>query len=119
MFCSATFAQQFSLYRADVGAKVSYHGSAIPSGGRRISPEALQKVLKDGGRLPLATVLRCRVRYFTDGAVLGSKAFVALQLAAYHQRTGRRHQTAPRPLPPLTEWGELTTLRGLRRNGFT
>jgi hypothetical protein len=77
----------------------------------------MQKVLESGGQLPLAIVLRCRIRYFTDGAVLGSKAFVALHLAAYRQRTGRRRDATPRPLPALTNWGELNTLRGLRRGG--
>jgi hypothetical protein len=93
------------------GAGARQHGQIIPA-------EALQKVLKAGGRLPLATVLRCRLRYFTDGAVLGSKAFVALHLAAYRRRTGRRKSSSPHPLPPLTDWGEPATLRGLRRDGF-
>ena len=28
------------------------------------------------GRLPLNEILRCRVRYFTDGVILGSRVFV-------------------------------------------
>jgi len=32
--------------------------------------------LRAGGNLPLPAVLRCRVRYFTDGVVLGSSAFL-------------------------------------------
>ncbi|MBK8475477.1 MAG: hypothetical protein IPL39_03985 [Opitutaceae bacterium] len=63
-------------------------------------------------------MLRCRVRYFTDAAVLGSQAFVATQLAAYRRRYGVRSRTAPRPLLPITDWGGLTALRGLRRNPF-
>ena len=78
--------------------------------------EQFKQVLKSGGKLPLATVLRCRVRYFTDGAVLGTKAFVETHLAAYRQKTGRRQRTAPRPLPAVTDWGELATLRGLRKS---
>jgi putative transposase len=78
----------------------------------------LARVLAAGGRLPLATVLRCRVRYFSDGAVLGGRAFVEGQLAAYRARTGRRQRTGVRLLPPITEWGELATLRGLRRRAF-
>lgn len=86
--------------------------------GHRIRPEAFQKVLEAGGKLPIATVLRCRVRYFSDGAVLGSKAFVALHLAAYRHRTGKREGASPHLLPAITDWGELTTLRGLRRAAF-
>jgi REP element-mobilizing transposase RayT len=94
-------------------------GAEAREHGRCIQPEELQKVLEAGGQLPIATVLRCRLRYFTDGAVLGSKAFVALQLAAYRQRTGRRQDASPHPLPVLTDWGELNTLRGLRRGGLS
>jgi REP element-mobilizing transposase RayT len=114
VFGSASWPETQAAYRQmlfGTGAGTREHGHRIP-------PEALQQVLKAGGQLPLATVLRCRVRYFTDGAVLGSKAFVALHLAAYRRRTGQRGQSSPQPLPPLTDWGELTNLRGLRRGGF-
>lgn len=83
-----------------------------------LSAAAFEKVLKRKGRLPLATVLRCRVRYFTDAAVLGSQAFVETHLAAYRQRHGAHLRTAPRPLAPITDWGGLTSLRGLRKNTF-
>ena len=81
-----------------------------------ISLEDFQRVMREGGRLPLTDVLRCRIRYFSDGAVLGSQAFVATHLARYRQRTGRREHTPPHLLPSFTDWGDLTTLRGLRRN---
>jgi putative transposase len=83
-----------------------------------ISAQALKKVLASKGRLPVATVLRCRVRYFSDGAVLGSQAFVQTHLASYQKLTGRRSRTAPRLVPRVAEWGELMTLRGLRQGGF-
>jgi hypothetical protein len=83
-----------------------------------ISQEDFQRVLSTGGKLPLADVLRCRLRYFSDGAVMGSQAFVATHLARYRQRTGRRERTAPRLLPAITNWGNLATLRGLRRTAL-
>jgi hypothetical protein len=90
-------------------------GAGARDGAATIPVTELQRVIDEGGRLPLATVLRCRLRYFTDGAVLGNRAFVEAQLARYRQKTGRRERTAPRPLPAwmnLTDW---TTLRGLRQ----
>jgi REP element-mobilizing transposase RayT len=81
-----------------------------------ISPKALEKVMEQKGTLPLASVLRCRVRYFSDGAVLGGKAFVAKHLAAYRRLTGRRRQTGVKPLPPITDWGGMVAMRGLRKN---
>jgi hypothetical protein len=61
-------------------------------------------------------VLRCQLRYFTDGAVLGTKAFVAKHLSAYKRQTGRRKRTALRPLPKITDWGDIVTLRNVRKN---
>jgi putative transposase len=81
--------------------------------------EEAKKVLNDGGRLPAATVLRCRVRYFSDGAALGSKGFVAGALRRYQELTGRRTRPSePRPMGGGEEWADLTTLRGLRCEVF-
>jgi len=93
-------------------------GTTTKTHAQAISTAAFEKVLKEKGRLPMATVLRCRVRYFTDAAVLGSQAFVETHLAAYRQRHGARERTSPRPLAPITDWGGLTSLRGLRVNVF-
>jgi putative transposase len=87
--------------------------------GAPIDAALLERVIAEGGRLPLTTVLRCRIRYFTDGAVLGSLAFVETHLRAYRAITGRRERTAVRPIPPVAEWGApLATLRSLRKNAF-
>ena len=59
--------------------------------------EALEA--KDNGTvlpdLRMAAMLRCRVRYFTDGAVIGSKAFVNEAFAGARERfTGKRKDGA-------------------------
>jgi REP element-mobilizing transposase RayT len=89
-------------------------GAGPRENGGSISSEDFKRVMAEGGKLPLSDVLRCRVKYFTDGAVLGSQAFVQTQLAVYQARTGRRRDAEPRPVPPITDWGKLTTLRGTR-----
>jgi hypothetical protein len=87
--------------------------------GAPIDAALLEKIIEEGGRLPLSTVLRCRIRYFTDGAVLGSKAFVETHLLTYRTITGRRERTAVRPIPQVAEWGlPLATLRSLRKHAF-
>jgi REP element-mobilizing transposase RayT len=93
-------------------------GAAPKEKAQTLSAAAFEKVLRQKGRLPLATVLRCRVRYFTDAAVLGSQAFVEMHLADYRRRHGTRERTAPRPLAPITDWGGLNSLRGLRQKAF-
>jgi hypothetical protein len=93
-------------------------GSAPKVGAAQLDPADLQKVVRRKGRLPLAQVLRCRLRHFTDGAVLGSQAFVQEQLGFYRRVTGLRERTRPRDLPNVTEWGGLMTLRGLRKRAY-
>jgi REP element-mobilizing transposase RayT len=84
-----------------------------------ISWEKTREVLNEGGRLPASTALRCKVRYFTDGAVLGSKGFVSDVLRDYQEATGRRlDQKEPRPVGGSEAWQKLTTMRGLRRAVF-
>jgi hypothetical protein len=82
--------------------------------GASITAETLARVVAEGGKLPLATVLRCRLRYFSDGAVLGGKKFVVAQLAARQARTGRHRHADPHPVPGFADWGDLVTLRRLR-----
>jgi putative transposase len=93
-------------------------GAGAREQGATITWEDFQRVMAKKGKLAVSEVLRCRVRYFSDGAVLGSKAFVAEHLERYRRRTGLRERTQPRPLAPVTEWGDLTTLRGLRRSAL-
>ena len=93
-------------------------GAAPKERGAKIDGVAMEQVIKSHGKLPLHEVLRCRVRYFSDGAVLGGQAFVQKHLAVYQRKTGRRSRTAPRPIPQVTNWGDLATLRGLRRGAF-
>jgi putative transposase len=91
-------------------------GSGARPGEGTVSAAELQKTVNAKGRLPRATVLRCRIRHFTDGAVIGTQAFVAEHLAGYRARTGRRRNSPPKPLPAFTDWGgDFATLRGLRR----
>ncbi|MDR1010833.1 MAG: hypothetical protein LBM04_06860, partial [Opitutaceae bacterium] len=51
------------------------------------------------------TALRCQIRYFTNGGILGSRAFVAKHLTLLRRKTGLRRRKAPRALPPVCDWG--------------
>ncbi|MGL5018861.1 MAG: hypothetical protein ACRDBP_12060, partial [Luteolibacter sp.] len=48
--------------------------------------------------LKLAAMLRCRVRYFTDGAVIGSKAFVNEVFVAARERFTAKRKDGARKL---------------------
>ena len=91
---------------ANVGASLAAHRSLIF--GKGVSPwthngvlidrKAAEKVLNaQRGELPLAAVLRCRVRYFTDGAILGSSEFVRSYAAAWQAGRGRAHPARVTP----------------------
>jgi hypothetical protein len=48
--------------------------------------------------LGMAVMLRCRVRYFTDGAVIGSKAFVNEAFAGARERFSPSRKDGARKL---------------------
>jgi putative transposase len=54
-----------------------------------------ETVLQDLG---LAKMLRCRVRYFTDGAVIGSKEFVNEAFASARERFGAKRKDGARTM---------------------
>ena len=82
--------------------------------GASVSVEDFEKVVAQGGKIALGDLMRHRVKYLTEGAVLGSRAFVEKHLAAYRQKTGRRRNTPVRLLPPIEGIGEVAVLRGVR-----
>jgi hypothetical protein len=62
--------------------------------------EALQAA-DNGTVLPdlgMAAMLRCRVRYFTDGAVIGSKEFVNEAFAGARDRFGPKRKDGARAM---------------------
>ena len=77
------------------------------------TPQQVEKVIADGGKLPLHDLLRCRVRYFTDGLALGSQDFVNRVFARYRGHFGPKRETGARAMR-FGEWVGLCTLRDLR-----
>jgi REP element-mobilizing transposase RayT len=71
-------------------------------------------VLKDLG---IAKMLRCRVRYFTDGAVIGSRDFVNEAFASARERFGAKRKDGARKLKGggAAASGTLWSLRDLRK----
>jgi putative transposase len=57
------------------------------------TPGEIQEVWKNRGRLPLADALRCRVRYFTEGVVLGSTKFVDVFFEKRRSHFGSRRKS--------------------------
>ncbi len=66
--------------------------------------------------LSVAKMLRCRVRYFTDGAVIGSKKFVNEAFAEARERFSEKRKDGARPLKGngKAAAGVLWSMRDLR-----
>ncbi|NBB80564.1 MAG: transposase [Verrucomicrobia bacterium] len=90
-------------------------GTEADSGGRISHEKALQVLEKEGGVLPRSVALRCRIRYFTDGAILGSAEFVR-GFRDFWQK-GRQ-----RPIPEAghalvgADWGDMAVVKRLKRD---
>jgi hypothetical protein len=87
----------------------------------RIPREKALEVLAKGGKLSQADYLRCKVRYFSDGAVIGGKAFVEEMFAAFRDRFGPKRKDGARPLRGLdggSQEDRLFNFRQLRTGVF-
>tara|TARA_R110000850_G_scaffold64247_12_gene144450 strand:- start:1420 stop:2472 length:1053 start_codon:yes stop_codon:yes gene_type:complete len=80
---------------------------------RGFTAEEVEREAKRGGQLPIGKALRCRVRYLTDGAVLGSENFVNQVFERNRSQFGKRRQSGARAMREA-DWGGLCVLRDLR-----
>ncbi len=103
-----------SALRAHRSLIFGKHGSG-PGLSEMTRQQAL-KVLEAGGELPKAAMLRCRVRYFTDGAILGSAEFVRGFTSAWQVEHHRKHP--PKVNAMVGDWGGLAVIQGLRKRVF-
>lgn len=94
-------------------------GRAGHSGKVVLEPEAIRRELAQGAKLSLAEVLRLRVRYFSDGVVLGSQRYVNEVFAEFRERFGPRRKSGARPLRGLPALSFLTSLRDLRKDAVS
>ena len=88
----------------------------------RISRDKALEVLAKGGRLSEADYLRCKVRYFSDGAVLGGKSFVEGIFEACRDRFSPKRKDGARPLRGLATSSKeerLFNFRQLRTGVFS
>jgi REP element-mobilizing transposase RayT len=79
--------------------------------------QALQVLEVEQGELSKAELMRCRVRYFSDGAILGSKEFVASFVDAWQKNRQRKYPPKVHPMRG-GDWGGISVIQGLRRQIF-
>lgn len=86
-----------------------------------ISGAIVEAEMARGGKLSMAEILRCRVRYFCDGGILGSTRFVD---ESFHELTtldsckASNRKSGARKMKGA-EWGELRVFRDLQKKVFS
>jgi hypothetical protein len=83
---------------------------------RGVSGESARVVLAERGKLSPAELVRLRVRYFSDGAILGSKAFVEGIFEAQREQFSPKRKRGARRIRESAE--PFYALRTLRRTPF-
>ncbi len=90
------------------------HGQKEPGRNRGgIAIDRAEAVLAAGGRLTTHEVLRCRVRYFSDGMILGSRIFVDEMFVRHRSNFGVQRRTGSRTMRSA-QWKGLFTARRLQ-----
>jgi REP element-mobilizing transposase RayT len=101
---------------ANVGNETSQAMAAgVPGMRRGVGHKQVEEVRRKEGKLTRWEMLRCRVRYFTAGAVIGSRGFVNEVFAARREYFGPKRTDGARPLRGA-DFGDLCALRDLRVN---
>jgi len=95
-------------------AKHGMNGETVTRAG--FSRAQVEEVLKRGGRLGLADILRCHVRYFHDGMAIGGREFVESVFRTFrHTHFGPARKTGARNMRG-SDWGgeKIFSARDLR-----
>ena len=100
-----------------VGEEGKREAKVVRKGMNKEVVEAELAQLERSGDVALGKMLRCRVRYFTDGAVIGSRAFVDEVFRTCRERFGERRKDGARKLRGngAAAAGRLWSVRDLRR----
>jgi REP element-mobilizing transposase RayT len=100
--------------RAEISRSAKGLGQATQNTAELLESKDNETALKDLGT---AKMLRCRIRYFTDGAVIGSKEFVNETFASARDRFGAKRKDGARKLKGdgAAASGILWSLRDLRK----
>jgi hypothetical protein len=99
------------VYAAGEAKGLTESGLPIQKG---LTVEKVAQVVKERGKLPLHEVLRCRVRYFSDGVAIGSKEFVNEIFRLHRDNFGAKRKDGARPLR-YAVWDGLCSARDLRK----
>jgi putative transposase len=99
----------YRLYLMERG-QIQVHGKK-----GSVTRELRLETLEREGHLPLGELLRLRVRYFSDGLVLGSELFVEEVFELHRSHFGEKRKSGARPIRGMPHQS-LNVIRDLRLN---
>ncbi len=98
------------LYEKGERRQNRYSGEVAVPG---FSPETVDKVLEEGGRLTLCDALNCKVRYFSDGFIIGGKLFIEKMYAEHSEYFTAKKRGRGAKQMKYASWGGLCAAREL------
>ena len=102
-----TVARSMEVYRKHLYLEGDQRRESVDATGRSLRgalpAEEVARVLNERGTLPVSEYLRCRVRYFSDGAVFGGREFVEAMFCKHRLRFGVRRKTGARLMRGLAD----------------
>ena len=115
--------------RAEVAPIQGERKSKLHKKRRGFSRDESERILEEGGKLNRAELLRCRVRHFSDGVVLGSREFVnhfykqlksKAQSESNYQGQYEKRETGARKMKSMegSDGSKLFTMRDLKKDSL-
>ncbi|MDF1825450.1 MAG: transposase [Verrucomicrobiales bacterium] len=109
---------RYRLFLYDDGQEQGADEAGCDRGRRGVTGAQVDEGLPNQGMIPVRRILRHRVRYFCDGAILGTAGFVNEVFSREQkrrQRYGETRETGARKMRGA-DWGELRVLRDLQKD---
>ena len=114
VFCDeCKWSELLPSYRVILYGKGATSKGSVDKDFGRIDAVQATRVIEAGGKLPLAEILRMRVRYFSAGTAIGSDEFLSGLGGEWKMRHGLARKRDAYPMR-CGEWGTLRTFRNLQ-----
>lgn len=112
------YTEALQNYRLILFGKGCLSKGTVHSDTGTFSAKKLEAVIRSEGKVPAHELLRLRIRYFSDGLALGSKSFVESVFQEHRSAFGAKRKQAGTALP-AGSWGQLHSLRNLKRHVYS
>lgn len=109
--------EDYRLYLYHRGLKTLEDAESGAKGRLGFTAAQLEQEIENNGKIPAGEILLHRVRYFSDGAIIGSASYVNATFASHKEKLkapSSQRNTGARAMR-WADWGSLYCLRDLKR----